>query len=44
MKKCKRCGKMHADDYIEICDNCGFDFEEHRQIQKKLGESDYKTI
>lgn len=40
MKKCKRCGKLHQDDYIEICDACGFDFEEHKRIQKLFGEKE----
>lgn len=40
MKKCKRCGKMHEDDYIEVCDVCGFDFEEHIKVSRILSEAE----
>ncbi|MFA5542276.1 MAG: hypothetical protein WC008_02370 [Bacilli bacterium] len=33
--KCERCGKEFK-EYVDACDNCGFDFEEGRIIKKKL--------
>ena len=44
MKKCLRCGKKHNDDTIEICDECGFDFEEHRRMSILLSEKKSPTV
>ncbi len=33
--KCERCGKEFS-THVEVCDNCGFDFEENRVFKKKL--------
>lgn len=33
--KCERCGKEFK-KHVEICDNCGFDFEEGRILKKKM--------
>ncbi len=33
--KCERCGKVFK-EHVDICDNCGFDFEEDRILKKKL--------
>lgn len=33
--KCERCGKEFS-EHVDVCDNCGFDFEEARVLKKKL--------
>lgn len=33
--KCERCGKVFK-EVVEVCDNCGFDFDENRKIKKIL--------
>lgn len=44
MKKCKRCGKEFKDDLIEICDECGYNFDYDKKISKVLDEKNDPDI
>ena len=36
--KCERCGKDFGDVEVEVCDECGYNFEEGKRIKKALNE------
>lgn len=42
--KCLRCGKEFKDENREFCDECGYDFEEGKRLNKMLNEKQDPNI
>lgn len=42
--KCERCGKDFGNEIVEVCDECGYNFEEGKRIKKELHERPEKIV